>query len=84
VAVGAATVGIYWGPNLINAGPATRARHRPALSWRSNCPVCGDTLFEGSCGHQASVVADVPVEEVANSALDFLASKPILSDLSGE
>src|ERR687885_1646048 len=69
-AVGTATVGIYWGPNLINAGPATRARHRPALSWRSNCPVCGDTLFEGSCGHRASVVVDVPVEEVANSALD--------------
>ena len=84
VAVGVATVGIYWGPNLINAGPATRARHRPALSWRSNCPVCGDTLFEGSCGHRTSVVVDVPVEEVVNSALDLLASKPILSDRGDE
>jgi ADP-heptose:LPS heptosyltransferase len=79
-AVGVATVGIYWGPNLINAGPATRARHRPALSWRLNCPVCGDTLFDGSCEHRASVVADVPTDEVANFALDLLASKPILSD----
>jgi ADP-heptose:LPS heptosyltransferase len=79
-AVGAATVGIFWGPNLINAGPSTRARHRPVLSWRSNCPICGDTLFDGSCGHRASVVADVPVEEVENHALDLLASELAVSD----
>ena len=73
-AVGAATVGIYWGPNLINAGPPNRTRHRPALSWRSNCPVCGATLFDKDCEHTASVVADVPTEEVANFALEFLQS----------
>src|ERR687893_486744 len=67
-AVGAATVGIYWGPNLINAAPPTRSRHRPALSWRSSCPVCGATLFNGSCGHQGSIVADVRTEEVADFA----------------
>ena len=72
-AVGTATVGIYWGPNLINAGPTTRARHRPALSWRPDCPVCGASFFGGDgCEHSASVVADVPVEEVAGSALDLL------------
>src|SRR5690606_1100384 len=36
-AVGAATVGIYWGANLINAGPAWRTRHRPLLSWQLEC-----------------------------------------------
>jgi ADP-heptose:LPS heptosyltransferase len=71
-AVGVATVGIYWGPNLINAGPPNRARHRPALSWRSNCPVCDATLFDNDCGHFASVIADVPVEEVSGYALEFL------------
>ncbi|MDP8951573.1 MAG: glycosyltransferase family 9 protein [Actinomycetota bacterium] len=76
VAVGAATVGIYWGPNFINAAPPTRARHRPALSWRTGCSVCGATLFNGSCEHRASIVADVPTEEVADFALDLLASEP--------
>ncbi len=37
-AVGAATVGIYWAGNLINAGSLLRARHRPHLSWRMECP----------------------------------------------
>jgi ADP-heptose:LPS heptosyltransferase len=75
-AVGASTVGIYWGPNLINAGPPNRTRHRPALSWRSSCPVCCATLFDNDCGHPVSVIADVPVEEVAGYALDLLASVP--------
>jgi ADP-heptose:LPS heptosyltransferase len=82
-AVGAATVGIYWGPNLINAGPLTRVRHRPALSWRLNCPVCGATLFNGSCGHRDSVVADVLTEEVLNYALDLLALEPAAQDRGG-
>jgi len=81
-AVGAATVGIYWGPNLINAGPLMRARHRPALSWRANCPVCGATLFDNNCGHRASVVADIPVEEAASHALELLASEPAVSSAS--
>ena len=71
-AVGAATVGIYWGPNLITAGPPTRDRHRPVLSWRLNCPVCGANLFDGACEHTASVVADIPTEEVTNDALELL------------
>ncbi len=72
-AVGASTVGIYWGPNLINAGPPTRTRRRPVLSWRSNCPVCGATLFDNDCGHAVSIVADIPIEEVAEYALELLA-----------
>jgi ADP-heptose:LPS heptosyltransferase len=83
-AVGAATVGIFWGPNFINAGPPMRARHRPALSWRTNCPVCDVTLFDDSgCGHCASIVADVESEEVANFALSLLASEPTISEQRG-
>ena len=73
-AAGTATVGIYWGPNFITAGPPNRARHRPALSWRSNCPVCSATLFDHDCGHAVSVVADVPVDEVTGYALELFRS----------
>jgi len=73
-AAGAATVGIYWGPNFITAGPPNRARHRPALCWRSSCPVCSATLFDNDCGHAVSVVADVPMDEVTGYALELLRS----------
>lgn len=72
MAVGAATVGIYWCGNLINAGPITRTRHRPAISWRIACPVCGVDCTRDSCEHGSSFVADVPVSEVAASALELL------------
>ncbi len=70
-AVGAATVGIYWCGNLINGGPTTRRRHRPAISWRLHCAVCNrNTLFD-NCAHRASFVADVPVEEVTALATEL-------------
>ena len=71
-AVGASTVGIYWCFNLLNAGELTRTRHRPVLSWRLECPVCGLNCLEGECSHGDSFVADVPVEEVTAQALDLL------------
>lgn len=71
-AVGAATVAIYWCGNLINSGPFTRARHRPLLSWRLDCPVCGVNCMTGRCDHRESFVADVSVEEAAEQALDLL------------
>lgn len=74
-AVGAATVGIYWCGNMINAGPLTRARHRPAIAWRLACPVCGVDCTTASCPHRQSFVADVPVDEVRASALDLLAGR---------
>jgi ADP-heptose:LPS heptosyltransferase len=70
-AVGAATVGVYWCGNLINAGPLTRRRHRVAVSFRSACPVCGLDQGHGRCEHDPSFVADVPVEEVLGYALDL-------------
>ncbi len=75
-AVGAATVGIYWCGNMINAGPITRSRHRPAISWRLDCPICGTDCTRATCDHRASFVADVPVEEVVAAAHDLLDSTP--------
>jgi ADP-heptose:LPS heptosyltransferase len=80
-AVGAATVGIYWCGNLINAGPLTRTRHRPHLSWTVHCPVCGlnctepelPALHSGrGCPHDESFVASVAPDAVLADALDLL------------
>lgn len=71
-AVGASTVGIFWCFNLINAGPATRLRHRPVVSWELECPVCGRNCTRDKCDHRASFVAEIPIEPVAASALDLL------------
>lgn len=74
-AVGASTVGIFWCFNHINAAPLTRARHRPQISWRLACPVCGAVEPAEHCAHRESFVADVPVEEVTAAALDLLAAR---------
>ncbi len=73
-AVGAATVGIYWCGNLINADPITRTRHRPILSWRLECPICGRNTIYDNCQHRSSFVADVPIDQVADVALSLLNS----------
>jgi ADP-heptose:LPS heptosyltransferase len=71
-AVGAPTVGIYWCGNLINGGPLTRGRHRPVISWRVRCPVCGVPATAPRCEHDDSFVADIAVEEVRTAAFDLL------------
>jgi len=71
-AVGTATVGIYWCGNLITAGPVTRSRHRPAISWRLNCPVCGVDCTRYSCTHTASFVDEVSTQEVIDSVFQLL------------
>jgi ADP-heptose:LPS heptosyltransferase len=71
-AVGTSTVGIYWCGNLINAGPFTRSRHRPQLSWRLTCPVCGVDCTRDQCEHRESFVAEVPSESVASAATSLL------------
>jgi ADP-heptose:LPS heptosyltransferase len=70
-AVGTPTVGIFWCGNLINAGPAFRAKHRPHLSWRIMCPVCGKNTLHDPCEHRESFVDEVTVEEVVESALEL-------------
>lgn len=71
-AVGAATVGIYWCGNQITYGHLTRTQHRPLLSWRLDCPVCGRNCMRGHCDHQASFVADVPLDDVLAAAHELL------------
>ncbi len=72
-AVGTPTVGIYWCGNLITAGSPARTLHRPVLSWRLECPVCGVNCIHSGCDHHDSFVADVSVEEVYGQAIDLLA-----------
>ena len=70
-AVGSTTVGIFWIGNMINGGPVTRARHRAAVSWRLDCPVCGTSSVHGSCSHSDSFVTDVAVDDVVREALEL-------------
>lgn len=71
-AVGAATVGVYWCGNVINGASPYRRRHRIAISWQLDCPVCGVDCTRGTCEHRDSWVAGVPIDEVAGHALDLL------------
>ncbi|MEU4516778.1 glycosyltransferase family 9 protein [Nonomuraea wenchangensis] len=74
-AVGAATIGLYWCGNLVNAGPLTRARHRPLVSWTITCPACGASgvdLRAERCPHDASWVAAISVDEVTEQAEGLL------------
>jgi ADP-heptose:LPS heptosyltransferase len=83
-AAGAATVGLYWCGNAINAAPTTRTRHRPLLSWVVHCPVCGvDTSTVGfphrpgeGCAHRPSFLGQIPVVEVLEEALDLVRQVP--------
>ena len=80
-AVGTATVGVFLERNLLNAGPLTRRRHRVAVSSRTDCPVCGTDQRRSRCGHDRSLVADVPLETVRAAALELLEDDgPVLSD----
>ncbi len=79
-AVGAPTVGIYWGPNVLNWGPLSRSRHRIAISWQTECPACGIEPVSpwpfqpitANCDHPYSFVENVPVDEVLGLALELL------------
>jgi ADP-heptose:LPS heptosyltransferase len=72
-AVGAATVGIYWAGNAINAGTLFRARSRPHLSWRMECPECGRNTIYDPCAHRHSFVDLVTADDVTASALALYA-----------
>jgi ADP-heptose:LPS heptosyltransferase len=83
-AVGTATASIYWCGNLVNAGPISRSRHRPHVSWTVRCPACGadmtgetwqeEELAEAqrACQHDLSFVESVPARAVVADALDLL------------
>ncbi len=71
-AAGTRTVGIFWCGNVITAGILWRTRHRPVLSWRLDCPVCGRNTIHDTCSHETSFVDDVGVEDVMREATDLL------------
>lgn len=72
-AVGTPTVGLYWFTNAFICGPLTRARHRQLVAWRTTCSACGRENVTEHCGHDASFVADIAVEDVVAAACDLLA-----------
>ncbi|MBF8187587.1 glycosyltransferase family 9 protein [Nonomuraea sp. K274] len=81
-AVGTPTVAVYWCGNLINAGPLTRTRHRPLISWTTACPVCGASGVDpdvARCPHDPSWVTDVPVGLVMEQITDLLTAKGMLT-----
>jgi ADP-heptose:LPS heptosyltransferase len=71
-AVGTATVGVFTRANLVDVAPLFRARHRVLVSWASRCVVCGADYFAEPCGHDASVLGDVTVDDVLAPALELL------------
>jgi ADP-heptose:LPS heptosyltransferase len=71
-AVGTSTVGVFTRANLVDVSPLFRARHRVLVSWASRCVVCGADYFAEPCGHDASVLGDVTVDDVLAPALELL------------
>lgn len=79
-AVGAPTIGIFWGPNVLNWGPLTRNHHRLAISWQLECPRCGTKPVSPwpfqpvteHCEHSFSFVESVPITEVLGFAAELL------------
>ncbi|ASN51037.1 glycosyltransferase family 9 protein [Sinomonas sp. R1AF57] len=77
-ALGTPTASVYWGPNLINAGPTGRRHHRVQVSWRQLCPVCGadgTDPFLQPCDHEVPWVDGVVTERVLADARDLLAGR---------
>ncbi len=75
-AVGAPTVGLFWGPNIANSPPPWRARHRPLVAFDLRCPVCGTENLRGRCDHAVSFLDPVRVDEVVAAAEDLLGLAP--------
>ena len=73
LAIGTPSVGIYWLTNVFESGPLRQHLHRPAVSMRIHCPVCGIENLNVRCAHEASFVDTVTVREVIERALDLLA-----------
>ncbi|GAA4055534.1 glycosyltransferase family 9 protein [Agromyces indicus] len=77
-AVGAATVGIFWFGNVVNAAPFGRGRHRVHLSFTTRCPVCGTDVTQvgwtaDRCEHDVSFVDRVDADAVLADARQIMA-----------
>jgi hypothetical protein len=42
------------------------------VSWQSRCVVCGADYADEPCGHEASVLGDITVDDVLAPALELL------------
>ncbi len=71
-AVGTVTVGVFTRANLVDVAPLFRARHRVAVSFASACTRCGRDAAADPCGHGATVLGDVTVDEVVEAAAALL------------
>jgi ADP-heptose:LPS heptosyltransferase len=79
-AAGAKTVGIYWAPNLINWGPLFRNNHRPVVSWKMECPLCGAVPNDPfpyepvsvTCSHNLSFVQNIDLGQVLKEVDELL------------
>jgi ADP-heptose:LPS heptosyltransferase len=76
LAIGRPCVGIFWLTNVIDGAPLRPSLLRAALSLRQDCPVCGLPNLRQRCSHEASFVADVPVEQVIRMAQEVLGTVP--------
>lgn len=72
LALGRPCVGVFWLTNLIDGAPLRQGLLQAALAVRVACPVCGMPNLTSRCAHDASFVADVPVEQVRALALAAL------------
>ncbi|MDQ1650312.1 MAG: hypothetical protein QOG60_2369, partial [Frankiaceae bacterium] len=74
-AVGTPTVAVFTNANLADVAPLSRVWHRVAVSWSSRCAAC-DAPVQQQCGHDATVLGDVGVDEVSGLAGEILAQRP--------
>ncbi|MFC8302700.1 glycosyltransferase family 9 protein [Specibacter sp. NPDC057265] len=76
-ALGVATASVFWAPNMVNAGPLQRVRHRVQIAWDTRCPQCGAPAaghVAPACGHDGSFVDEVPVAAVLADVRELLGS----------
>jgi len=75
-AVGAPTVGLFWGPNVVNSPPPWRAGHRPLAAFDLACPACGADGVREGCEHEDSRLGAIRADEVVAAAEDLLGLEP--------
>lgn len=69
-ALGTPTAAVFTNANLADVAPLSRVWHRIAVSWSSRCAVCG-TPVQQDCGHAATALGDIEVDEVRGLALEL-------------
>jgi ADP-heptose:LPS heptosyltransferase len=73
-ALGTATVAVFTNANLADVAPLSRVWHRVAVSWESRCAVCASPVQQ-ACGHDATALADVGIDEVSGLANELFAQR---------